>query len=172
MAGHIGSAAKDDWNTPPWLVAAVHQVLGGPPALDPCSNHTSVVGAERSIARPDDGLSASWAGARSVFLNPPFGKGLPKWVGRALGHWRDEGASVLLLLPAAVDTRHWQELVSTADGVCFLRGRVRFVGAPACAPFATAVVLWAGGAGEARRGVLERWREAFGPMGNLWRVEG
>lgn len=170
MAGHIGTATREDWATPPWLVAAVHQVLGGPPELDPCSNQQSVVGARRAIQLPESGLLASWDDAGSIFVNPPFGRGLARWVGRCVGAWRS-GASVLLLLPAAVDTRHWQELVATADLVCFLRGRVSFIGAPAGAPFATAIAFWAGGTGMARRGALSRFREAFSPLGTIWRAE-
>lgn len=157
MSGHIASAKREDWNTPPEIIAAVHRALGGPPELDPCSNANSVVGARRTICRPDDGLMADWTAA-SIFVNPPFGKGIAKWVGRCVLA-SQMGSQVVLLVPAAVDTRHWQGLIfPTSDAICFLRGRVRFIGAKAAAPFATAIIGW-------RCGVA--FEEAFGRLGSV-----
>lgn len=172
MAGHIASAKNENWCTPLDLVARVHRALGGPPDLDPCSNPKSVVGARRAISRPDDGLSSDWSLARTIFCNPPFGAGIDRWVGRCVGAWRDHQASVVLLVPAAVDTRYWQDHVATADRVCFLRGRVRFQGAPACAPFATAIALWVGPGGADRRSLLHRFDQAFGDAGTIWSRRG
>lgn len=159
MAGHIASAARESWNTPPEIVAAVHAVFDGPPDLDPCSNADSIVGAKRTICRPDDGLTSHWR-ASTAFVNPPFGKGIGRWVGRCVQEYRDHKTQVLLLIPAAVDTRHWHEHVTTAARVCFLRGRVRFIGAEASAPFATAIAYWGD-----RTWAFE---EVFGPLGVIY----
>ena len=168
MAGHIASAKSVDWATPPHIVRAAHETFGGPPDLDPCSNPKSIVGARRAIQLPEDGLKADWSRARSCLLNPPYGRGIEFWVERAVKAWRDHGTSILLLVPAAVDTRYWQRFVATADAVTFLRGRLRFIGAPACAPFASAVAFWAGPGGGARRELLARYRVAFGELGTTW----
>jgi site-specific DNA-methyltransferase (adenine-specific) len=52
------------------------------------------------------------------------------------------GAEVVVLLPARTDTRYWHEQVAQADAICFWRGRMTFVGAPAAAPFPTALVYF------------------------------
>jgi len=53
-----------------------------------------------------------------------------------------EGSEVIMLIPAAVDTKHWQQnILRTASMVNFLRGRVHFDGAGP-APMATALVYW------------------------------
>lgn len=36
------------------------------------------------------------------------------------------GQRVILLIPAATDTRIWQKAVGTADAVVFVKGRVKF----------------------------------------------
>jgi hypothetical protein len=143
MAGHIATAKRRNWCTPQWLVDAVREALGGQIDLDPCSNKRSIVGAKREFRWPrQNGLRDPWVPAETVYVNPPFGRGLAKWVklcneNNAL--WRQE---IILLLPAAVDTRHWQQNIATADRVCCLRGRVKYLGAKACAPFATALAYW------------------------------
>lgn len=74
MAGHIPDSLSVDWCTPDWIVEGVHDVFGGPPELDPCSNPNSRVGALRDLqlARGEDGLIDPW-GAPTVYVNPPFG---------------------------------------------------------------------------------------------------
>lgn len=64
------------------------------------------------------------------------------WVNRCVDA-RKNLASVIALLPAAVDTKYWQETVlRNASSVCFVKGRIRFNGAAASAPMACAIVGW------------------------------
>ena len=46
------------------------------------------------------------------------------------------------LLPARTDTRWWKEDVMQASELRFIRGRVRFGGSAAGAPFPSVVVVW------------------------------
>lgn len=64
------------------------------------------------------------------------------WVKRCENAYISKGSSVILLVPAAVDTRHWQDMIfKTACAVNFLRGRVHFDDAGP-APMACALVYW------------------------------
>lgn len=76
MAGHIPDSLSVDWCTQDSIVEGVHKALGGPPALDPCSNPHSRVGAlvSYTLERGNDGLIDPW-NAPTTFVNPPFGKG-------------------------------------------------------------------------------------------------
>jgi len=146
----ISSSARPDWRTPEALLERIRQAFG-PVALDPCGGPGSLVDArlELSLEAGDDGLSADWralagGGLNSglVFVNPPYGRQIGPWVAKC----REEGdrdANVLALLPARTDARWWQENV-TAGCACvlFLRGRLTFLGAPAPAPFPSALVYW------------------------------
>ena len=66
----------------------------------------------------------------------------------------------VMLLPARTDTRWWESLI-TADALLFWRGRLRFVGAPAPAPFPSVIAYWGH--------CVTRSRGAFAPHG--WMVE-
>ena len=113
-----------------------------------------------------DGLAQPWRG--KVFMNPPYGLALRKWVPRAVEMVKNGTAeSVWALLPAKTDTQWWQKWVinsvcrvtevdvfeaavagadatmdGLADEVRFLKGRLTFGGAPDPAGFASVVVVW------------------------------
>lgn len=64
------------------------------------------------------------------------------WVLRAEEAYRSYGSEVVMLIPAAVDTKHWQEsILETASALNLLRGRVHFDGVGP-APMACALVYW------------------------------
>ena len=53
------------------------------------------------------------------------------------------GEEIIALLPARVDTKWFQEdIFPTAAAICFWKGRLTFLGAPAPALFPSAVVYW------------------------------
>jgi site-specific DNA-methyltransferase (adenine-specific) len=136
-------SARVDWRTPPEVVAVVRQAFGGRIDLDPCAPpdpaHTIAKGNLAGPAgSPADGLAAEWHG--SVYVNPPFGD-LAAWAAKCAAEARG-GAEVILLLPARTDTAYWHDHVATASLVCFWRGRLRFVGAPASCPFPVAFAYW------------------------------
>jgi hypothetical protein len=141
MAGHIATAKATDWCTPESVLAPVREFLGRI-SLDPCSNDRSTVGAEVRWSLPADGLAPPWRG--TVYVNPPYGAGLDRWVEKSSWEAHElRRCEVVMLLPAAVDTRMWQDvLFPTAAAVCFWRGRIRFVGAKAAAPMACALAYW------------------------------
>lgn len=86
----------------------------------------------------DDALTQTWSG--TVWLNPPYGTGIPRWVEKAIQS-ADEGATVVMLVPARTDSVWFQQLVRRAHEVRLLAGRVTFVGAANPAPFPSAVVV-------------------------------
>lgn len=178
MAGHIATAGSVDWCTPTWLVEKIREAFRGEIDLDPCSNAHSLVAARRNIVLPEDGLEVAWGRGRT-YANPPFGTVylhkqtkavLPakEWEEltreqraaydvRRIGDWtaksRQEheayGAEVAMLMPAAVETRHWHEDVwPSAAEVAFFRRRLHFAGPDReaskgwCAPMPCALVYW------------------------------
>jgi site-specific DNA-methyltransferase (adenine-specific) len=88
-----------------------------------------------------DGLSSDWG--NSTFCNPPYGRTLGLWTRKA----REQaalGKTVVLLIPSRTDTKWWHEDVMLADEIRFVRGRLKFGGAPYNAPFPSAVVVFRG----------------------------
>ncbi len=171
------SSVKQDWRTPAEVIQLVQQV--GPIVLDPCASREEPVCAPTpwQFFGPGhiDGLAEPWAdwacagksralhwvrgaeGGRIVYVNPPYGRALPRWVEKCAREGHINGCEIVLLIPARTDTRAWQTHVRWADAVCFWRGRMTFVGAPAPAPFPSALVYWGARA--------ERFAEVFAPHG-------
>lgn len=66
-----------------------------------------------------------------------------QWVDKAHHHDKAGEAETILLLPAAVDTKWWQlTIFPFAGAICFVEGRVKFVGAAQGAPMATALAYF------------------------------
>jgi len=132
------SSAKPDWATPWWLIRKC-EARWGRFELDVCGTHENAK-APCAWTPEQDGLKQPWRGM--CWCNPPYGREIGKWVARAAQQSADEGAQVVALLPARTDTAWWHDYVALASFIGFLRGKVRFEGAPASAPFPSAIVLW------------------------------
>src|SRR3954469_19630011 len=80
---HAGNASvSHEWETPAELLGALHAVFGRFD-LDPCAPRKSrtKVKARKHLTAEDDGLSAPWRGV--VFVTPPYGRELARWVAKA-----------------------------------------------------------------------------------------
>jgi hypothetical protein len=165
-AGH--GISSDEWLTPAWMLK-----LLGPFDLDPCAavNRPWDV-AETNYTDVEDGLVKPWHGR--VWLNPPFSKGMNRWIIRLAQHRNGLG-----ILPLRSTDTNWfhDSIWNRADAVLFLRGRVRFCDsngeeAGPC-PMATLIVAY-GDANAYRlsRAVQTSTRTLFarGRLLNLWNL--
>ena len=117
MGGHESHRmGKDEWLTPPWLMAALGEF-----DLDPCAPvNRPWDTARRHFTMDDDGLAQAWEGR--VWCNPPYGTAAGQWLARCSYH-----GNALALVFARTETVVWQATVwGRADAVLFLFGRVRF----------------------------------------------
>ncbi len=139
------SSAHQAWTTPPELLERLYPVVGGAFDLDPCSPTPDRKAApvRASLYFTDHGLEVPWQG--SVFVNPPYGRGLKFWIKKC----HDEAASgraspVVALIPARPDTSAWHTWIAGCADVFMLRGRLRFgaEGGGDAAPFPSALVVW------------------------------
>src|SRR3954454_14564663 len=138
MGGHHTTApTKDDWLTPPEILAAL-----GPFDLDPCAGEVMPWRTAATMwTSREDGLAASWPADARVWLNPPFSQ-VKRWIPRMARHGR--GTAIIL---ARTETALFFATVwdaATATAVLFLKGRPHFhippdgvrakgnCGAPAC----------------------------------------
>lgn len=86
----------------------------------------------------EDAFEQEWTG--TVWLNPPYGRGVRKWVEKAYDS-AENGATVVCLLPARTDTK-WFQVCWRAAFVVFITGRLRFEGTEASAPFPSCLVVF------------------------------
>jgi DNA N-6-adenine-methyltransferase (Dam) len=110
--------------TPAYVLDPVQADLGGVIGLDPCTTSDNPVKAERFYCPPADGAVEPWDVA-TVFVTPPYSKARERWARRCIEAGL-AGSSVVLLMPAATDTRIFQDALATASQVVFIRGRVKF----------------------------------------------
>jgi len=163
----MGKSSHAEWCTPPNILELVYQV--GEVALDPCSNLCSIIKSKRDVRLPEDGLQACWAEISQelggvVFVNPPYGRQVKHWIKKCADE-AAQGAEVVLLCAARVDTKWFQEIIfESATAVCFWKGRVKFIdgytgkqGDPSFFP--SAIVYWGPN--------LDRFVDAFDDKGHL-----
>ena len=93
---------------------------------------------ERYYTPEQDGLSQPWDGV--VWCNPPYGREVGKWVRRGLMA-SENGATVVMLLPARTDTKWFHDYIYGRAEIRFIRGRLKFGGGNS-APFPSMVVVF------------------------------
>jgi phage N-6-adenine-methyltransferase len=136
MNQSLFTTKSDQWNTPAHIVDVVREVFGGRISLDPCTSVDNPTDALDFYT--DGGLEKQWWG--DVYVNPPYGRQIGKWVRKAAGSY-DAGlcSRVICLLPARTDTV-WFRVVNCYP-VLFIRGRLKFGGAKSGAPFPSALIF-------------------------------
>lgn len=129
-----GDAPEQTQFTPAYVLGPVRKALGGQIGLDPCTTPDNPCWAVDFYTVDSDGLKRPWSGDPgsrfvpwwpSIYCNPPYGKAREPWVKRCMSAGK-RGQKVVLLIPAATDTRIFQEALKSADGCVFIRGRVKF----------------------------------------------
>lgn len=130
FAHESADAETVEWYTPPWVFMA----LGIEFDFDPChpAKRLEWVPAKKVYTKEDDGLAQPWEG--NGWLNPPYGDEIVAWLAKM--HEHRNGVALVF---ARTDTDWFHDFAAQADGILFLRRRVRFVmpnglqgGSPGC----------------------------------------
>tara|TARA_R110002124_G_scaffold257840_1_gene423552 strand:- start:406 stop:879 length:474 start_codon:yes stop_codon:yes gene_type:complete len=108
--------------------------------LDPCASPSNTKCAN-FFTEAEDGLTKDWGGFTS-FVNPPYGRGIDKWIQKGFEESQKEGTKVVMLIPARTDTKYWHKFVMRASEVYFVKGRLKFGDSKNSAPFPSAVVVF------------------------------
>ena len=129
------SSLSPEWPTP----AAVFDVLNERYhfTLDACATPDNAK-CERFFTPEQDAVQQEWTGR--VFLNPPYGRDIGRWMKKAFES-AERGATVVCLVPSRTDTDWWHSYCMKGS-IFFVRGRLRFGDARNSAPFPSAVVVF------------------------------
>ena len=108
---------SNEWETPADLFSKLDVEFHF--TLDPCATPENTK-CKKYYTRAEDGLSKDWGG-EIVFMNPPYGREIGKWVKKAA----ESNATCVCLIPARTDTSYWHDYVMRGE-IRFLRGRIQF----------------------------------------------
>lgn len=154
---HYSSETPEHY-TPKSILDAVVACMGDVD-LDPCSNPGKPnVPARHHYRQADDGLARRWHGR--VFMNPPYGREISFWVCKLRDDYVEERTvtQAIALVPSRTDTEWFRVLRDYP--VCFISGRLTFVGNSDPAPFPSAVFYLGDG--------LDSFTSAFASLGDVW----
>ena len=96
------------------------------------------------LTQEDDALGQNWTRwGKTIFVNPPYGRLIGRFVKKAYEESL-KGATVVMLIPARVDTKWWHEYCAQGE-VRFIKGRLKFINPSVArsdpAPFPSAIVI-------------------------------
>lgn len=118
-----------EWFTPPHIMERVHTLFSSG-FYDPANAENNPTRALFFNTQTFDGLESCWKSVNlPVFLNPPYGKALPRWV-QKVGEETRKGTIVLTLLPGnRTETKYFHRhiFISQLKGICYVRKRLRFL---------------------------------------------
>lgn len=122
------NSGENEWYTPAEFVESARAVMGSidcDPASSEVANKT--VKAKIFYTKDDDGLSKTWGGC--VWMNPPYAQPLIAHFAEAVSAKFEsrEIDKAIVLVNNATETTWFQRMASVASGVCFPKGRIRFV---------------------------------------------
>lgn len=134
------SSERSDWATPRALFATLDQEFGfgldvcGTAENSPCTRYLHF-----------DALTIAWhaiARGQPLWMNPPYGTGIGKWIEKAYRESR-LGCTIVCLLPSRTCTSWFHDYCLKASEIRFLRGRLCFDDNPRKrAPFPSMIVVF------------------------------
>ena len=142
MSVHF-SSDKMDWATPQAFFDELDREFQF--VLDAaCYESNCLCPTGNMIDNDIDGLVVDWHRAESVWLNPPYGREIGKWMKKAYQE-SQKGCTVVCLVPSRTDTKWWHDYAMNAAEIRLVKGRLKFGGAASAAPFPSAVVIFKAG---------------------------
>lgn len=163
------NTGENEWYTPPDIIEKAKRVMGEI-ELDPASTEKAneTVNAKEYFDEEDDGLEKEWHG--KVWMNPPYSQPLiDKFSEKVTEEYQarriDEAC---VLVNNATETNWFQRMLKVATGVCFVKGRIRFIdqeGNRGDTPLQGQVIIYFGKN-------KEKFKANFGDIGTiLWKEE-
>lgn len=135
------SSNSDVWSTPDDLFNILDREFHF--TLDPASDDFNFK-CKNHYTFKENGLLQDWSN-NNVFLNPPYGKDIYKWIEKSYNEFLYKpNVNVVLLLPVRTDTRWFHDFIYNKFEIRFLKGRLKFGGSKNSAPFPSMVVIMRG----------------------------
>ena len=133
------STGTEHWSTPLDLFDELNAKYSF--TLDACADTTNYK-VKNYFNKKIDGLTQSWQN-NVVWVNPPYGREIFRWIEKAKDECSEE-CTIVMLLPARTDTKWFHELIyNNPDcSIEFIKGRLKFSGSKTSAPFPSMIVTF------------------------------
>ena len=132
------------WRTPRWLFEELNELCDFD--LDAAAHRDNAL-CEQYLTEEDNALGLmEWPGER-IWLNPPYGRDVGKFVAEAREQSEIYGKTVVVLIFARTDTKWWQDHAMEANAIFLVRGRLKFhkgAGQKNAAPAPSALLVFSG----------------------------
>lgn len=133
------SSESNEWATPQDLFNKLNEKYMF--TLDPCATKENAK-CDNFYTKQDDGLLQDWRD-EVVFMNPPYGREISKWIEKAYTESLNGDCIVVCLIPSRTDTKYWHDFIFPyASEIRFIKGRLKFGGHKNSAPFPSAIVIF------------------------------
>jgi phage N-6-adenine-methyltransferase len=170
---------SDSWFTPKAYIESARIALGGKIDLDPFSSPEAqkVVRAIQYFTKKDDALAEStvWPSVDSVFMNPPYSRGIASAaIGKFLG-CLDAGyiRRGIILMNNATDTLWFYQAWGNPyfAAFCFTKGRIAFENVDGKRVSGNTrgqvILFFTRRKGQGKRDDVKAFKKAFAALGNL-----
>lgn len=124
ISSDLNDDMKNSWGTDPLIFNAMNKEFNF--SLDAASSDSNHL-VENYLTKEDDSLSVDWSacGYKSVWINPPYGKGLIKRFMAKCIEQKYKGVTSVLLVPATFDAQ-WLPINSISEIRIITGGRLSF----------------------------------------------
>jgi phage N-6-adenine-methyltransferase len=130
-----------EWETPEAIYKPLEKEFDI--TFDVCATHANRK-TQRFFDKQANGLIREWGpNEKVVWMNPPFGSEIGKWVRKAYDEAK-KGVTTVALLPARTDTSWFHNYILDKHEIRFLKGRIKFKDAKSSAPFPSMIVIFKG----------------------------
>lgn len=130
------SSDSYEWATPKDFFDKLNEEFSF--TLDVCASHSNAKCAQY-FTLEQNGLKQSWEG--TCWMNPPYGRGIGEWIKKAYNSSKENGATVVCLVPSRTDTKWFHEYVLQGE-IRFIQGRLKFNQSKTPAPFPSMLVIF------------------------------
>lgn len=130
------SKDKQTWETPDDLFEKLNKEFCF--RIDLCANKNNKK-CETYYSEENNALLQNWFG--NCWMNPPYGKGIDKWIKKAYESSLINNAVIVCLLPVRSDTKWWHDYCMKGE-IRFLNKRLKFKNSGNMATFPSAIVIF------------------------------
>ena len=131
------SSETPEWSTPQYLFDELKKEFGL--HIDCCATKENAK-CNLYWDKESDGLSQDWDN-HHIWMNPPYGREIGKWVKKA-SEIKGKHGMVVCLLPARTDTKWFHDYIYNKSEIRFIKGRLKFGDSKNSAPFPSMIVIY------------------------------